>query len=141
MIPQDTTLILHGELIACGLDISGCDSSGAIYFLSPDEKNIAPLVLAAHDQPLESDEAKALQAAISEEQWSAYKNARNALVKAFRQAQYSQNCDPIILTALEDSLVTATTTTGKITVKLPENDVKTWLAAKENVRNLMPCPE
>jgi hypothetical protein len=141
MIPQDTTLILHSELIACGLDISGCDSSGAIHFFSPDEKNIAPLVLAAHSQSLESDEAKALQAAISEEQWSAYKNARNALAKAFRQAQYSQTCDPIILTALENGLTTATTTTGKITVKLVENDVKAWLAAKENVRNLIPCPE
>ncbi len=141
MIQQDTTLLLHGELIACGLNVLGCDSSGAIHFFSLDENNIAPLVLAAHGQSLESKEALTLQAAISQEQWSAYKNARNALVKAFRQAQYSQTCDPIILAALENGLATATTTTGKITVKLAESDVKAWLAAKENVRNLIPCPD
>ena len=119
--------IFHNELTSVGLNISGCDSNGGIQFTQPDTNNIAPLVLAAHEQPLTSDECLALQAAITEQQWTAYQETRKEPIKAQRAERYKSECDPLYLKITEDALKANTTP-----------DYSEWLTLKENIRLELP---
>ena len=121
------TSIFHNELISVGLSISGCDSSGNIHLNSPDTNNLAPLILAAHEQPLTSDECLALQAAITEEQWLAYTEARKAPIRAKRAERYKNECDPLYLKITEDTLKANTTP-----------DYSEWLSLKDSIRSELP---
>ena len=121
------TLLFHNELVSCGLSISGCDSSGNIHFNEPDTANVAPLVLAAHEQHLSSDECLALQMALTEQQWLAYQDARKAPVRSQRAERYRQEADPIYLKATEDALINNTTP-----------DYSEWLVIKAAIRSELP---
>ena len=122
--------LFHNELISVGLNISGCDSEGNIHFLSPDTNNLAPLVLAAHEQPLTSDECLALQVAITEEQWLAYQDARKEPIRAKRAERYKNECDPLYLKITEDAIKANTTP-----------DYSEWLTLKDTIRSELPYPE
>jgi hypothetical protein len=132
MLQQETTLLLHGELIACGLEISGCDSSGAIHFYTPDENNIAPLVSAAHGKSLDSKEALTLQAAISEERWLAYKDARNAFTRELRAIRYKNETDSLFFAIFENAPLTEDSD-GYI-IKIPATAYKKWVESKAVIR-------
>ena len=122
--------LLHNELISVGLSISGCSSDGTVHFIEPDTNNLAPLVLAAHEKPLTSDECLTLQAAITEEQWLAYQDARKAPIRAQRAERYKTECDPLYLKITEDALKANITP-----------DYSEWLSLKENIRLELPYPE
>lgn len=135
--------LLHNELTSVGLSISGCDSSGNVSILSrptcPEGEeetwtdptdNLVALCLAAHEQSLTSDECLALQAAISEDAWLAYQEARKAPVKAARAELYKSITDPLMLKALEDSIKNQTTP-----------DYSGWVAKKDEIRLANPYPE
>ena len=92
----------HSEFIACGVNISSVDSDANIHFIEPDIANLAPLVLAAHEKPLSSDECLALEAELTPEQWLAYQECRKAPIKAQREARYRAECDPMRLKLDED---------------------------------------
>lgn len=132
MLQQETTLLLHGELVACGLEISGCDSSGAIYFVAPDKNNIAPLVSAAHGKSLDSNEVLTLRAAISEGQWSAYKDARNAFTRELRTIRYKNETDPLFFAIFENAPLVEDSD-GYI-IKIPVTAYKKWVESKELIR-------
>ena len=119
--------LFHSELVAAGLSISGCDSSGNYHLTQPDENNIGPLVLAAHGMALTSDECLALQAAITEDAWLAYQDARKAPIRAKRAERYKHECDPVYLKITEDALKANTTP-----------DYSEWLQLKENIRLELP---
>jgi hypothetical protein len=135
--------LIYNELISVGLNISGCDSSGNVSISSrptcpegqeetwtdPTDSLVA-LCLAAHGQPLSSDECLALQAAITEEQWLAYTEARKAPVKAKRAERYKNECDPVYLKITEDALKANTTP-----------DYTEWLQLKDAIRNDLPYSE
>ena len=120
-------LLFHNEVVSCGLNVSGVDASGNLGLLTPDTNNLAPLVLAAHEQPLTSDECLALQAAITEEQWLAYQDARKQPIRAMRAERYKTECDPLYLKITEDALKANTTP-----------DYSEWLTLKENIRQELP---
>lgn len=119
--------LLHNELVSVGLSISGCDSSGNVHLNEPDTNNLAPLVLAAHEKPLTSDECIALQAAITNEQWLAYGDCRKQPVRVNRAERYKNECDPLYLKITEDALKANTTP-----------DYSEWLSLKENIRLELP---
>ena len=122
--------LFHNELISVGLNISGCDSSGNVHLNEPDTNNLAPLVLAAHEQPLTSDECLALQAAITEEQWLAYCDCRKQPIRAQRAERYKNECDPLYLKITEDAIKANTTP-----------DYSEWLTLKDTIRSELPYPE
>ena len=130
--------LFHSELVACGLPISGCSSDGTIHFLAPDENNIAPLVLAAHGQPLSSDECQALQAVLTEQQWLAYQEARKAPVRAMRAERYKIETDALFLKCFEDATVVEDG--DYYNCKVAKTDFDGWKAAKQIIREELPYP-
>ena len=130
--------LFHNELISCGLSISGCDSSGNIHFLAPDENNIAPLVLAAHGQPLSSDECLALMAVLTESQWLAYQDARKAPIRQQRAERYKNECDAMFLKCFEEA--TLVEDGDYYNCKVAKANFDGWKAAKEIVRSELPYP-
>jgi hypothetical protein len=146
--------LLHNEITSIGININGCSSDGTVQIASrptcpegeeetwvdPTDTLVA-LVLAAHEQPLSSDECLALQAELSEDAWLAYTECRKAPIKQARAALYKDSTDPLLLSALETALKTATATNGEITVVLSETATQEWLTAKDTVRTNNPYPE
>lgn len=130
--------LFHSELVACGLPISGCSSDGTIHFLAPDENNIAPLVLAAHGQPLSSDECLALQAALTEEQWLAYQDARKAPVRAMRAERYKSVTDPLFMAAMEESTTLFDAVEQVYNVKVDKTKWDSWIQEKSKIREEFP---
>jgi hypothetical protein len=122
--------LLHNELTSVGLLISGCDSSGNIHWNGEPNQELVDLVLATHGQLLTSDECLALQAAITEEQWISYTEARKAPIKAQRAERYKLECDPVYLKITEDALIANTTP-----------DYSEWLQLKDSIRNDLPYSE
>jgi hypothetical protein len=131
--------ILHNELISVGLSISGCDSSGNISWLGEPNESLAALVLAAHEQPLTSDECLALQAAVSEDAWVAYVEARKQPVRALRAARYKNETDAMFLKAFEES--TRTEDGDLYILKVPKTNFDAWTAGKNIIRQELPYPE
>lgn len=132
---QNTSLF-YNELVSCGLSISGCDSSGNVHFLAPDENNIGPLVLAAHEQPLTSDECLALQAVLAPEQWTSYVNARNAPIKQARSERYKNETDPLFMKCFESASVIEDG--DYYDCRVAKTDFDGWKQAKEAVRLELP---
>ena len=147
-------ILLHNELISIGLSISGCSSDGTVHisqrptcpegeeltWVDPTDTLVA-LVLAAHEKALSSDECLALEAELTPEQWLAYTDARKAPIRALRNARYKEETDPMLLSALESAMKTATASNGEIIVALPEASANEWLAAKNTVRESLPYRE
>jgi hypothetical protein len=133
--------ILHNELIAVGLLVSGCDSEGNVHLAEPDTNNLVPLVLAAHGQPLASDECVALQAAITEAQWLAYQECRKAPTKQTRANLYKETTDPLFMAAMEESTTLFDAVEQVYNVKVDRTKWDEWLAAKELIRTENPYPE
>ena len=135
--------LLHTELTSIGLSISGCDSDGNVHishrptcpegeeltWVDPTD-NLVALVLAAHEQPLTSDECLALQSAISEDAWLAYQECRKQPVRSQRNARYKELADPVYLKAIEDGLRNNT-----------EPNYEEWLGIKDGIRLANPYPE
>ena len=130
--------LFHNELISCGLSISGCDSSGNIHFLAPDENNIGPLVLAAHEQHLSSDECLALMAALTEEQWLAYQDCRKAPIRAQRAERYRSVTDPLFMAAMEESTTLFDAVEQVYNVKVDKTKWDLWLESKNTIRTELP---
>ena len=120
----------HNELVSVGLIIAGCDGEGNVHLLEPDTNNLAPLVFAAHEQPLTSTECLALQAAISELQWAAYVDCRKQPIRGQREARYRTETDALRMKADEDAFKNNTTP-----------DLSTWVAAKDQIRIDLPYQE
>lgn len=136
----ENILQFHNELISIGLSISGCDSSGNVQISSrptcPEGEELTwvdptdtliELCLAAHEQPLSSTEALALQAELSEAEWLAYTEVRKQPIRNARAARYKEECDVLYLKLIEDATVANTTP-----------DLSTWVAAKNAVRADLP---
>ena len=123
---------LNNELISVGLSIFGCDSSGNVQLLEPDTNNLVPLVLAAHEQPLNSTECLALQAAITNEQWLAYQDCRKAPIRSLREQRYRAETDALFMVACEDSTIGDSNWLAAI---------ESWRTAKENIRTELPYEE
>lgn len=146
--------IFHNELISCGLLISGCSSDGAVHISErptaplidgePDPNWVDPtdsiiaLALAAHGQPLSSDECVALQAALTEEQWLAYIEARKAPIRAMRAERYKSETDALFLKCFEDATVVEDG--DYYNCKVAKTDFDGWKAAKQIIREELPYP-
>lgn len=140
----------HSELVAAGLSISGCDSSGNVHILSrptapliggePDPNwtdptdSIIALALAAHGQPLTSDECLALQAALTEAQWLAYQDARKAPIRAQRAERYKTTTDPLFMAAMEESTTLFDAVEQVYNVKVDKTKWDLWLESKNAIR-------
>ena len=138
--------LFHNELVAAGLSINGCDSSGNVHLLSrptaplidgePDPNwfdptdSIIEAVKNAHGKASTSDECAALHALLSEEQWLACLEAKKAPVRDLRASRYTREADPIYLKAIEDGLINNTTP-----------DLSGWLAIKAQIRADLPYEE
>ena len=129
------------EYVACGIVCDGCDSDGNIHWLNEPNHELAARILAAHGQPLSSDECQALQAVLTEQQWLAYQEARKAPVRAMRAERYRQEADPLILSSIESALAASTPTDGKYEVVLPEESVTNWISVKNSIRVELPYGE
>ena len=123
---------LEAELQAVGLNIAGCDTSGGISFLSLDEGNVAPLVLAAHGQALASAECQALQTAVTPAQWMAYQQPRKSTIKRRRIEQYQAETDPMRMSLDEDFTIGSDAWNAALAA---------WKAAKDAIRVSLPYPE
>ena len=128
--------VLHDELSSVGLAISGCDSSGNVHLLEPDTNNLVPLVLAAHEQLLTSTECLTLKDAITNEQWLAYQEVRDAPMRQAREAKYREMADALLFKAIE----TATQVVeGKtVTLVFDKADLDAWKTTKEAIRVELP---
>lgn len=133
--------LFHSELVECGLSISGCSSDGTIHFLAPDENNIAPLVLAAHGQPLSSDECLALMAVLTEEQWLAYQDCRKAPIRAMRAERYKNETDALFMAAMEESTTLFDAVEQVYNVRVDKTKWDAWLSAKSEIRLANPYLE
>ena len=134
--------LFHSELVACGLQISGCDSSGNTHLISrptPPEgvenwedptDSIIEAVKNAHSKSLSSDECLALQTLLTEELWTAYQNCRKQPIRAQRAERYKNECDPLYLKITEDAIKANTTP-----------DYSEWLTLKDTIRSELPYPE
>ena len=120
----------HNELVAAGLDISGCGGDGSVNWKGAPNELLAVLVWAAHEQLLTSTECLALQAAITNEQWLAYQDVRKAPIRQQREQRYKTECDSLYLTITENAIKTNTTP-----------DYSSWITAKENIRTELPYEE
>ena len=143
----------HNELISVGLQISGCSSDGTVQISSrptcpegeestwtdPTDTLVA-LVLAAHEQPLSSDEALALQAELTEEQWLSYTDCRKAPIKAARVALYKESTDALFMAAMEESTTLFDAVEQVYNVKVDKPKWDEWLEEKEKIRITNPYP-
>jgi len=129
------------ELLAVGLNISGCDSSGNVTFASPDVNGIAPLVLAAHQQSLASAQCAALQAAVTSTQWTAYQAARKVTVAQQREALYKAQTDPMLLASFESTAGAQDVVINGQSYRCPSTaGLSAWQAAKDAIRATLPYP-
>ena len=150
------TQLLHNELTSLSIPISGCDSEGRVDLLLQRNKVISidngdntfgtqtldedsdefiratmlvELVLAAHEQPLSSTEALALQQACSEAEWLAYTECRKQPIRNARAARYATETDVLRLKMDEDALPDSEQW-------LAARDA--WILAKNTIRNELP---
>jgi hypothetical protein len=73
--------ILLGELNACGLSVTGCDSNGNLNWSGTPDETLANNIIAAHGKTLASTEGQALQTYLgSDSRWDAYVALRTAEV-------------------------------------------------------------
>jgi hypothetical protein len=121
---------LHLELESIGLSISGCDNLGNVQLSDPDTNNLVPLILAAHNKPLSSDECLSLKAVITNEHWISYVNVRNAPISLQRQVRFKEITDLMYLKIIEEAHVNNTTP-----------DISDWIAAKNTIREQLPYLE
>ena len=130
---MDNLVVLSNCLRVVGLSVAGCDSDGNISWQSeplPEQEEIVFGVLAAHEQPLTSDECLALQQLLTQEQWIAYQDARKQPIREQRAIRYKNDADTAYLKAVEDALRNKT-----------EPDFTEWLAKKDAIREALPYPE
>lgn len=153
----ENTSLFHNELVSCGLSIGGCDSSGNVHISQrpsapiidgePDTNwsdptdSIIALALAAHGQPLSSDECLALQALLTEEQWIAYQDCRKAPVRAMRAERYKSVTDPLFMAAMEESTTLFDAVEQVYNVKVDKTKWDLWLESKNAIREELPYPE
>ena len=90
-------------------------------------KRISFNCLAAHEKALSSDECLALQQSVTELQWANYIAARQAPIKAQREARYRSEADPLYLKLVEEAAIANTTI-----------DISSWLLLKAQIRNELP---
>lgn len=143
--------LLHNELISIGLSISGCDSSGTVHisqrptcpegeeltWTDPTD-NLVALCLAAHGQPLSSDECLALMAAITESQWLAYQDCRKAPIRSQRAERYKATTDSLFMAAMEESTTLFDTAEQVYNVKVDKTKWDLWLESKNAIRAELP---
>lgn len=146
--------LFHSELVACGLSISGADSSGNVHVLSrpsvplidgePDPNwtdptdSIIEAVKNAHGQLLSSDECLALKSTVGDEIFNSYVEARNEPIRNKRAEKFRTVADPLILSSIESALAGSTPTEGKYQVTLPEESVTDWISIKNQIREELP---
>ena len=137
---MENILVLHEAMKAIGLSISGCSSDGTVHIASrptcPEGEEatwvdptdtLVELCLAAHEKSLSSDECLALQQSVTELQWANYIAARQAPIKAQREARYRSEADPLYLKLVEEAAIANTTI-----------DISSWLLLKAQIRNELP---
>lgn len=127
---------LHDELVSVGLSIVGCDSSGNVQLIDPDTDNLIPLVIAAHEQLLTSNECLALQSAITGEQWLAYQDIRNAPMRQAREAKYKLMADALLFKAIENA--TQVAEGEAVTLVFDKADLDVWKTTKDVIRAELP---
>ena len=123
----EDTAQLFQELLSIGLPVYSVGSDTGIKINGADDNNLVSTALAAHGQPLSSEECLALQSLLTEDQWSAYQDARKAPVKAARAERYKNECDPLYLKITEDAIKANTTP-----------DYSEWLTLKDTIRSELP---
>ena len=131
-------LLLLNEINSVGLNANMCNSDGDINLTEPDITDLVPLVLAAHGQPLSSDECLALQMALTEQQWLAYQDARKAPIRQQRAERYKNECDAMFLKCFEEA--TLVEDGDYYNCKVAKANFDGWKAAKEIVRSELPYP-
>lgn len=140
---MNNILTLHHSLQAVGLDISGCDANGNVHLNAPDTNSLIPLVIAAHEKRLKSDECLALKTALGGEtdpRWLAYVDARKAPVKEKREARYrSKETDNLFMKAFETAEGAIDTVISGVSVRLPSTaKLQDWENKKLQIRNELP---
>ena len=148
--------LLHSEVTALGIPISGADSEGNVSLLLQRNKVISidnqdgtfgshtldeasdeyiranlliSMVINAHGKSLTSAECLTLQQELTELEWDAYCDARKAPIRQARAARYASECDALYLSLVETAFKANTTP-----------DLTTWASLKDQIRLELPYP-
>jgi hypothetical protein len=135
-------LNMHNELLCCGLNICGVGeglNGFSVSWSGTSNQGLADLVIAAHEKSLTSDECLALQAAITDEQWLAYQDARKQPVREQRAIRYKNTTDALFMDCFEKAVLKDQGDTYSCDVLKEKFDL--WRSNKDKIREELPYPE